>query len=50
MAITFTGSGILTPAAPGSIVLSAAYFASLPTTLPGTAGVLWNNGGVLCVS
>lgn len=25
-------------------------FGALPTTLPATAGVLWNNGGVLCVS
>jgi hypothetical protein len=26
------------------------WMASLPTTLPGTAGVAWNNGGVPCVS
>jgi len=25
-------------------------FSSLSTTLPTTAGVLWNNGGVLCIS
>lgn len=34
-------------------LLSASYggsFANLPTTLPPTRGVLWNNGGVLCVS
>jgi hypothetical protein len=27
-----------------------AYFNSLPTTLPGTAGVIWNNGGTLSQS
>jgi hypothetical protein len=27
-----------------------AYFNSLPTTLPGTAGVMWNNGGTLAQS
>jgi len=25
-------------------------FSSLPTTLPTTAGLLWNNGGVLSIS
>ena len=25
-------------------------FSSLPTTLPATAGLLWNNGGVLSIS
>jgi hypothetical protein len=25
-------------------------FSSLPTTLPATSGVLWNNGGIICVS
>ena len=27
-----------------------AYFNALPTTLPGTAGVIWNNGGTLAQS
>lgn len=27
-----------------------AWFLSLPTTLPGTAGVLWNDGGTLALS
>lgn len=27
-----------------------AWFNSLPTTLPATAGVLWNNGGTLAQS
>lgn len=27
-----------------------AWFNSLPTTLPGTPGVLWNNGGTLAQS
>lgn len=26
------------------------WFQSLPTTLPGAAGVLWNNGGTLSMS
>ncbi|MEB2545188.1 hypothetical protein [Burkholderia cenocepacia] len=30
--------------------LYAAWFNSLPTTLPGTSGVFWNNGGVLSKS
>lgn len=28
----------------------AALISSLPTTLPGSAGVAWNNGGVLTLS
>ena len=28
----------------------ATYFLSLPTTLPSTAGVVWNNGGALSIS
>jgi len=27
-----------------------AYFNALPTSLPGTAGVIWNNGGTLAQS
>ena len=27
-----------------------AYFQSLPTTLPLTSGVVWNNGGVISIS
>lgn len=36
----------------GSLTLSAltTLIASLPTTLPGTSGVLWLNGGVLQLS
>jgi hypothetical protein len=42
----------------GSVILGPANFtasflawmASLPTTLPSTPGVAWNNGGVPCVS
>jgi hypothetical protein len=30
--------------------IAAAIVASLPTTLPATTGVLWNNGGMLSVS
>lgn len=30
--------------------LMLAWFNSLPTTLPGSAGVLWNNGGTLSKS
>jgi len=30
--------------------LIASYLTSLPTSLPDTAGVLWNNGGVLSIS
>ena len=26
------------------------WFQSLPTTLPNAPGVMWNNGGVLCMS
>jgi hypothetical protein len=33
-----------------NIVALAALIASLPTTLPGTPGVLWLNGRTLCVS
>ena len=29
---------------------SGSWAANLPTTLPGTAGALWNNGGVLSIS
>lgn len=25
-------------------------FSSIPTSLPGSSGVLWNNGGILCIS
>lgn len=28
----------------------AAFFSGLPTTLPGSAGVVWNNGGVVSIS
>ena len=29
---------------------NSTWVANLPTTLPATAGVLWNNGGVLSIS
>jgi len=41
-------STAITPTAFG--VLMLAWFNSLPTTLPGSAGVLWNNGGTLAQS
>ena len=37
-----------TPAALGSTY--AAWFSTLPTTLPSTAGAYWNNGGMLSKS
>jgi hypothetical protein len=36
------------PASFGAAML--VWFNSLPTSLPGTAGVLWNNGGTLAQS
>lgn len=37
--------------APGNFnALMLAWFNSLPTALPGAAGVLWNNGGTLAKS
>jgi hypothetical protein len=36
---------------PGTFgIAMLAWFLSLPTTLPATAGVLWNNGGTLALS
>ena len=32
------------------LILLTATANALPTTLPSTAGVLWNNGGTLCIS
>lgn len=32
---------------PGNL---AAAFSNLPTTLPALSGVLWNNGGSICIS
>jgi hypothetical protein len=31
-------------------ILIAAYFTGLPTSLPATAGIVWNNGGVVSIS
>ena len=28
----------------------ASFFAGLPSSEPGSAGVVWNNGGVVCIS
>lgn len=39
-----------TVAAAAVSAAAAAYFAALPTVLPASHGVLWNNGGVVCVS
>ncbi len=33
-----------------TVTLSSLSLAGLPTTLPGSSGVIWNNGGVLSVS
>ena len=35
---------------PITVTLSSLSLAGLPTTLPGSSGVIWNNGGVLSVS
>lgn len=35
---------------PTSLSVLTALIASLPTVLPGAPGVLWNNGGVVCMS
>lgn len=32
------------------LTLLTAIANALPTSLPGSAGVLWNNGGVICLS
>ena len=44
----FAGKADATPAAIGA--LFAQWFATLPTTLPSTAGQCWNNGGSLAIS
>jgi len=41
------GTGISQPTFSGTM---AQWFASLPTTLPGTSGQPWNNGGMLSFS
>ena len=47
----FDNNGNLIPAAAAfDAAAMLAYFNSLPTTLPAQAGILWNNGGVLCIS
>jgi hypothetical protein len=39
------------PSTPSAVMsLFSAAISSLPTSLPGTSGVLWNNGGLLSVS
>ena len=50
-ALTFapnTTGGFLTYANLANAI--TAYFNSLPTSLPGTSGVVWNNGGVISIS
>jgi hypothetical protein len=37
-------------AMPNTVAALTALIASLPTTLPDSAGKLWNNGGVLSIS
>jgi hypothetical protein len=44
---TYVGNNI-PPSAFGVAML--AWFLSLPTTLPATSGVLWNDGGTLALS
>ncbi|MDE2342908.1 MAG: hypothetical protein KGL63_05865 [Betaproteobacteria bacterium] len=45
---TFTGT--VTIPTPSMSTLNTAWFNSLPTTLPSSAGVLWNDGGMLARS
>ena len=45
-ALTTNGAGLLS----WSTIPPPNWWLNLPTTLPPTAGVLWNNGGVICVS
>jgi len=47
--ITVSGAGIQTVTR-SDILLSDQIVADLPTTLPGSAGKPWNNGGVVSVS
>jgi hypothetical protein len=47
LATALAGSGMSQAA---FLALLTAVVANLPTTLPGTAGVLWNNAGVVCIS
>lgn len=46
---TFDENG-LTISVASALALITAVANALPTTLPATSGVLWNNGGVLCLS
>ena len=42
---------LLSPSSTASFAAAlAAWAATAPTTLPATAGVLWNDSGVLCIS
>lgn len=47
--ITVSGAGVLT-ATKSDIILLDMLPSDLPTTLPGTPGQPWNNGGALSVS
>lgn len=47
--LTVSGVGIQT-ATKSDIILNDILAADLPTSLPGTAGQPWNNGGVISVS
>ncbi|MCA8203191.1 hypothetical protein LGM71_19245 [Burkholderia sp. AU33545] len=46
VALNVLGNG----ASPAFAAAMLAWFNSLPTTLPATSGVLWNNGGTLAQS
>lgn len=34
----------------GGVTLTTLLITSLPTTLPGVTGTIWNNGGVICIA
>lgn len=44
------GNVAIVAGAPIDSATLAAFFATLPTTLPASSGVVWNNGGVVCIS
>ncbi|VWB67513.1 hypothetical protein [Burkholderia lata] len=46
VALNLLGNG----AGPVFTAIMTAWFLSLPTSLPATSGVLWNNGGTLALS
>lgn len=44
------GNGVLAPSYQTWGALMTTWFNSLPTSLPGSSGILWNNGGTLAQS